>query len=200
MDTLLHGKLGKILGEDLNRRGYNINVGYFIYGSMLPDISPFYRFSMHTKETNYTDVIKLMKDLVIGNDKLTVRSISIKLGMLNHYLCDFFTFPHNRGFKESIIQHELYEQVQRIVLWSKLQKIWNKYSEEAKIKLRTFEEIIMYIEDMHLIYNNNLSNRERDIYFMSILSRVVSSSLLDLRRKCSSDIETKVENIKVSCL
>lgn len=200
MDTLLHGKFGNILGKEIKKKGYNIHIGYFTFGNMLPDLSPFYRFSPHEKETNFKDVIKLMEELIFKSDTLSLKNISIKLGMIVHYLCDFFTFPHNKGFTKSIIKHEFYEQTQRMLMWSKLGVVWNWYSKEASVNLKTFEDIINYIEDMHLIYNNNLSNKERDIYFMSILSRVICYSLLELGRKFSFIRKEIIEEIKIGCL
>lgn len=200
MDTLLHGKFGNILGKDIKKKGYRIHVGYFTFGNMLPDLSPYYRFSSHEKETNFRDVIKLMEELIFKNHILSLKSISIKLGMVVHYLCDFFTFPHNKGFNESIIKHEFYEQTQRIQMWSKLEKIWDEYSRETSVNLRTFEDIINYIEDMHLIYNNNISSKERDIYFMSILSRVICYSLLELGKNYSYVGNKVTGEVKISCL
>lgn len=182
MDTLLHGKLGYVLGKELKEDYHDISIGYFIYGNMLPDLSPMYRFSMHSKKRNWKDVLKLMEELLLKSHKLSIRSKSIKFGMMTHYLCDFFTFPHNDGYRDSIIQHEVYEQLQRIIFWNKLKDLWEEFEEDTKVKLRTFEDIIVYIEDMHSIYNNNKSDKKRDLQFISILVRVVCPSLLDLMR------------------
>lgn len=180
MDTLLHGKLGYILGKELKEDYQDLSIGYFMYGNMLPDLSPQYRFSMHSKKKNWKDVLKLMEELLLKDHKLSIRSKSIKFGMMTHYLCDFFTFPHNEGYTDSIIQHEVYEQLQRIIFWNKLKDVWKEFEEDTKVNLRTFQDIIAYIEDMHIIYNNNKSDKKRDLQFISILVRVVSHSLLAL--------------------
>lgn len=200
MDTLLHGKLGYVLGKELKEDYHDISIGYFIYGNMMPDLSPRLRLSMHTKKKDWKDVIKLMEELVYKGHELSIRAKSIKFGMVTHYLCDFFTFPHNDGYTDSIIQHEVYEQLQRIQFWNKLKDVWGDFEKETKVKLRTFEDIIVYIEDMHSIYNNNKSDKKRDLLFISILVRVVCPSLLALMK-----VQIKVENmstipLKVSSL
>jgi hypothetical protein len=195
MDTLLHGKLGYVLGKELKEEYHDISIGYFIYGNILPDLSPRFRFSMHTKKKNWNDVINLMKELVYKNHKLSIRSKSIKFGIVTHYLSDFFTFPHNDGYTDSIIQHEVYEQFQRIQFWNEFKDIWAEFEKETKVKLRTFEDILAYIEDMHSIYNNNKSDKKRDIVFISILVRVVCQSLLDLMK-----VNIKVTNVSTSPL
>ncbi|PRR81830.1 zinc dependent phospholipase C family protein [Clostridium vincentii] len=190
MDTLLHGKLGYVLGKELKEDYKDISIGYFIYGNILPDLSPQLRLSMHTKKKDWKYVLKLMEELLLKSHKLSIRSKSIKFGIMTHYLCDFFTFPHNDGYTDSIIQHEIYEQLQRIIFWNKLKDIWKEFEEDTKVKLRTFQDIIVYIEDMHIIYNNNKSDKKRDLQFISILVRVVSHSLLALMRG-----ETKEEKV-----
>lgn len=195
MDTLLHGKLGYVLGKELKEEYHDISIGYFIYGNMIPDLSPRLRFSMHTKKKDWKDVIKLMEELVYKGQSLSVRAKSIKFGMVTHYLCDFFTFPHNDGYTDSIVQHEIYEQLQRIQFWNKFKDVWENFEEETKIKLKTFEDILVYIEDMHSIYNNNKSDKKRDILFISILVRVVCPSLLHLMK-----VNIKVENVLNSTL
>jgi len=200
MDTLLHGKLGYVLGKELKEDFQDISIGYFVYGNMLPDLSPRYRFSMHTKTKNWNDVLKLMEELVHKSNKFSIRTRSIKFGMLTHYLCDFFTFPHNEGYTDSIIQHEVYEQLQRIIFWNKLKDVWKEFEDETKVKLKTFEDIIVYIEDMHSIYNNNKSDKKRDLQFISILVRVVCPSLVTLMEgqikiRCAATIPLKVSSL-----
>ncbi|OOM73723.1 zinc dependent phospholipase C family protein [Clostridium sp. BL-8] len=181
MDTLLHGKIGYILGKELINNGYlGITIKSFIYGNMLPDFSPKYRMTKHEKSDDFDIVLKMIDELAY--DKIKVNeNISIKLGMLSHYLCDFFTFPHNEAFRKNIICHELYEQAQRILWWGKLSEVWNECSREIQIKLESKRDIINYIEDMHSIYNRNPGDKKRDIIFSNILIRVVCPSILKIR-------------------
>ena len=181
MDTLLHGKIGYILVKELIENGYsNINTESFVYGSMLPDLNLKYRMSMHSKREDWDTVLKIIDEITCSKEKEN-ENISIKLGMLSHYLCDFFTFPHNEAFGKNIIHHELYEQAQRILWWGKLEKIWNECTEEIKVELKSIKDIISYIEDMHSIYIRNLGDKKRDIFFSNILIRVVCSSILKIR-------------------
>lgn len=181
MDTLLHGKIGYFLGKELIENGYqDINIDYFVYGSTLPDLNLKYRMTMHSKKEDWDRVLKIIDEIAFNREKIN-ENISIKLGILSHYLCDFFTFPHNETFGKNIIHHELYEQAQRFLWWGKLSKVWNECTEEIKVELKSTKDMINYIEDMHNIYIRNLGDKKRDIFFSSIVIRVVCPSVLKIR-------------------
>lgn len=182
MDTLLHGKIGRILGKELIYNGYYINMDSFVYGNMLPDLNLKCRMTMHSKREDWNKVLEIINEIAYDKEKLH-RDISIKLGMLSHYLCDFFTFPHNEGFGKNIIHHELYEQAQRILWWSKLSRVWEECNQEINFEIRSIRDIITYIEDMHNIYMRNPGDKKRDIFFSNILIRVICPSLLKIREQ-----------------
>lgn len=182
MDTLLHGKIGRILGKELIRKGYTINIDCFVYGNMRPDLNLKCRMTMHNKKEDWNNVLEIIDELVYAKEKVKY-DISIKLGMLSHYICDFFTFPHNEGFGKNIIHHELYEQAQRILWWSKLTTIWEECDNEISFEIKSIKELITYIEDMHIIYMRNPGDKKRDLFFSNILIRVICPSILKIREK-----------------
>lgn len=181
MDTLLHGKIGYLLGKELIRKGFSkINIASFVYGNVLPDLSFKYRITMHSKNVDWNKVLKIIEDISCNKEKIN-ENISVKLGILTHYLCDFFTFPHNEAFTKTIIHHEIYEQSQRLVLWGKLSQIWDECGKEINVELNSQRDIINYIEDMHSMYIKNSGDKNRDILFSNILIRVVCISILKIR-------------------
>lgn len=201
MDTLLHGKIGYILSKELIGDGYvEINIKSFVYGNVLPDFSLKYRMTKHTKKEDWNIALNII-DGLIYSDEITNENISIKLGVLSHYLCDFFTFPHNEGFEKNIIYHECYEQLQRFLWWGKLLDIWNECNMEVQIDLNSKNDIINYIEDMHSIYVRNIGDKKRDLIFSNILIRVVCLSILRIRENqkkldtCGIDKEFHVDII-----
>lgn len=182
MDTLLHGKIGNILGKELISNGYSINVDSFVYGNMLPDLNLKCRMTMHSKREDWDKVLGIIDEIAYGEEELD-EEVSIKLGMLSHYLCDFFTFPHNEGFEKNIIYHELYEQAQRILWWGKLSRVWEECNQEIKFEIKSIKDMITYIEDMHNMYMRNPGDKKRDIFYGNILIRVICPSILKIREK-----------------
>lgn len=183
MDTILHGKIGKLLAEELINKGYTeINKGKFVWGCIMPDIVLSYRISFHTKKENMEDVKEIISMIIDNNNNLIENNISIKLGVMVHYLCDFFTYTHNENYNRNLICHELYEQVQHIKYSNKLKNLWESLNEEVDYRLYDIKDIINYIEDIHSIYMNNNSNKYRDLIFAIINIRVVLNSIMDLRK------------------
>lgn len=68
--------------------------------------------------------------------------------------------------------------------------MWNECTEESRIELKSMNDIVDYIEDMHSIYIRNLGDKRRDIFFSNILVRVVLSSILKIKQNID---EHKVE-------
>jgi hypothetical protein len=60
MDTLLHGKIGHVLGKELISNGYAINIDSFIYGNMLPDLNLKFRMTMHSKKEDWGNVLEII--------------------------------------------------------------------------------------------------------------------------------------------
>lgn len=196
MDTLLHGKIGRILGKELINNGYSINIDSFVYGNMMPDLNLKYRMTMHSKKEDWDKILEIINEIALGKENLN-ESISIKLGMLSHYLCDFFTFPHNEGFGKNILHHELYEQAQRILWWSKLSRIWEECNQEINFEIKSTKDIITYIEDMHNIYMRNPGDKKRDLFFSNILIRVICPSILRISEKQKDlAVENRVRKLK----
>lgn len=184
MDTILHGKIGSVLGRELNDKGYYyINKRFFIYGNMLPDFAPKYRASSHRRKFSWDRAIKLIDEITDSENSMTSRALSTKLGVLTHYLCDFFTFPHTDDFKKSFVKHEVYEQSQRSRYWSKLEDIFDEFKSVTLFILEDEEEVINFIEDVLFIYGSQEGSQERDILYSQLLIRIVNTSLLEIRRK-----------------
>lgn len=90
----------------------------FLKGNVLPDISPRYRLKKHGRKQFEEIIYEKVKDLsslkseeVIN--KLGKEKFSIELGVICHFLCDFFSLPHEEewGLKKSItLKHVLYEK------------------------------------------------------------------------------------------
>lgn len=124
-----HIEIGENTLNTIEGRGRKLIDGKsFLKGNVLPDISPKYRLKKHSRK-QFENIIKekivYLTDLnsynVINN--LGKEKFSIELGVICHFLCDFFSLPHDEewGFKESVtLKHVLYEKKLHRVLNKKL--------------------------------------------------------------------------------
>ncbi|MGU8477178.1 zinc dependent phospholipase C family protein [Clostridium perfringens] len=114
-----HLEIGENTFNTIEGRGRNlIDKKSFLKGNVLPDISPKYRLKKHGRkqfeeiiEEKIVNLSRLSSDEIINN--LGKEKFSIELGVICHFLCDFFSLPHDEewGFKESVtLKHVLYEK------------------------------------------------------------------------------------------
>ena len=84
----------------------------FCFGSILPDLNPGMVTSPHEFETTFDGIKELICRLTSEWDgsEYKERAFWRGLGVVMHYLADYFTFPHNTSFQGSLKDHCLYER------------------------------------------------------------------------------------------
>lgn len=96
--------IAEILYEHVSEvYGIQLNKEKLLWGSIAPDITPFYKFIRHYKDEsiNYIakEIVNLIflsqgKDFEENNDAMLNKYMSKKLGVISHYLCDYTCYPH----------------------------------------------------------------------------------------------------------
>jgi len=86
--------------DDLNRFFYRL-------GSVLPDILPNMRFRPHNIRS-YDYLQKKIEKLCFKNNKIKF-AMSVRLGIVSHFLSDLSCKPHMAGYEGSLIDHRKYE-------------------------------------------------------------------------------------------
>lgn len=175
-----HLEIGENTLNSINGRGKKlIDPKSFLKGNVLPDISPKYRLKKHgrkqfekiTKE-KVSYLIKLnSKDI---EEKIGKEKFSIELGIVCHFLCDFFSLPHDEewGFKESLtLKHVMYEK--------KMQKALNKkviISDSYKIFGNA--DYTTFLEKSLINYRKKYGYHN-DLFFAMYLTNSVTRYVLD---------------------
>lgn len=113
MDTITHlcisNKLRKLVKKELNVK---LNTFSFFWGSIKPDLSSKYIKIPHYKRDSnkfIQDEIKKIINTKVYEGKSCSNSFSERLGIITHYLADFFCFVHSDLFKGNMSEHLLYE-------------------------------------------------------------------------------------------
>ena len=98
--------IGELESEQLDR-----HKKAFYFGSILPDLTPKMFAVPHEFQTSYRElqekVLGLIAYVQTGEGK--ERVVWRRLGVVMHYLADYFTFPHNTVFDGNLKDHCLYE-------------------------------------------------------------------------------------------
>ncbi len=181
----------------MNSEGMNSlgnHKGSFYLGSILPDCVPSFLVRKHTFEESFSILEKEIGKLVShfnpskGADCYFCRHI----GVITHYISDYFTFPHNANYPGKLKDHCIYEE--------ELKKNFRSYvhSPVAVQKrlgetVHTPDEILKFVRDMHNIYAEAQSIVKRDVEYITALCHTVVDALLLLFEN-----QTKVAHVSVA--
>ena len=84
----------------------------FYWGSILPDCVPSFITTRHCIDDTFLHVRKELMRLVCSYNptKGITSSFCRRLGVILHYVADYFTFPHNSFYPGTITDHCRYEE------------------------------------------------------------------------------------------
>lgn len=104
---LISNKIHKAIENNLS---INIDKKGFIYGNVKPDLDLNLLIKSHRISMSLKFVLKLV-DKIINNKYTTLKQFSIDLGVINHFISDFFCYVHNEEISGnmSLLQHIIYE-------------------------------------------------------------------------------------------
>lgn len=141
----------KGLGEDnIIKHRYT-----FYIGSIVPDCIPSFVTRRHNMEETFDIFVKHMEKFV---DKLGKRNRlgfrqSIRMGMILHYIADYFTLPHNSHYEGGFKEHCVYEGAQLRCMRDYVKEV---RSEEVNIDLpnplKDIKQVVEYIKNKHQEY------------------------------------------------
>lgn len=113
MNTFSHIMIGKLLYSYLSSEyGIRLNKKYFVRGNYSPDFTVGLLVKPHYMKYKLGFVereIEALSDLRLDSAEIG-REPSKRLGILCHYLADFFCLAHSEGFDRNMIVHVDYER------------------------------------------------------------------------------------------
>lgn len=153
----------------------------FYLGSILPDLNPGMVAAPHEYETSYENLQEDIRELAEGwRAENSPRAFWRKLGIVMHYLADYFTFPHNVSFDGTLKDHCTYEGemkhwLRRYVHTREAKNIFYTQKYSAK-RITSVEELFHYIEASHDAYMQEVHSVESDCrWIVEICSQVLIS-------------------------
>ena len=105
----IHHKIGKKVYVELKELGFQIHKKLFLLGNLFPDLIQSYIWRRHEYTHSREYVCKKLDKL-----KKRPRLFSFHLGVLAHYICDYFCYPHSASYDKGLIDHISYELRQKI--------------------------------------------------------------------------------------
>lgn len=172
-----------------NTKIFFINEKHFIYGNLKPDAVPQYVFKKHYLNESFDTIAKKINYLCsLTIDSLSryfsVSKFSQELGVICHFLCDFFCVPHSERweFKHSMKKHMSYEKELSIVAKESNLSVYKG----DIINNNSFKD---FFDNLYIEYKNKL-DYENDLFFSSYACNSVINYILDniLKNTVNSNI------------
>lgn len=159
-----------------SKKSFFISEKNFLYGNIKPDVTSKYLFEKHYLDESLEMIISKIKYLCnLTVDCLTkyfaVSKFSQEIGVICHFLCDFFCVAHSQRWEMS---HSLSKHV-------KYEKNLNAFAKDfdlSKYKGDTFNNFEDFFSELYNGYKNSLDYRN-DLYFSAYVCNSVVNYILD---------------------
>lgn len=152
----------------------------FYIGSILPDCVP----SFITRKHCIEDTFEILKDEIIkitddyDMDKGITGYYCRHLGVVTHYVADYFTFPHNEIFTGTLREHCNYEKNLKLAFKAYVQSDDAKRNSMQHGAFQTVDEICDFIMQMHEEYLKAIKVIKIDcMYIVELCYKVVDAIL-----------------------
>lgn len=177
---LISQAVASVIQEKLN---ISINKEAFLYGSIKPDFYPHLMLMSHYKDSSSQyifDRILMLQNHSLTLDPKDLKAYSLELGIINHFLADFFCGAHNEAKKGSLSNHLLYElQLHKKISDTCLNDICSAALQNPKKPLLEYKQgLIDYINKKHIEYLNKPKDMLNDLLYSLDVCSVVTSGLL----------------------
>lgn len=152
----------------------------FCVASIWPDCRPSFITTPHSIDKTY--------DMVKGNiEKLLERnkdkgSLSTKttahIGVILHYIADYFTFPHNKEYTGNIKDHVYYEKYLKYAIREYIRSGKASYHKEQATILSSPAKLFEHIDNEHSTFINTNHTMESDVEYIVRMCTDVFVSLI----------------------
>ena len=144
----IHHKIGKKVCRELQGLGYRINNKLFLFGNIFPDLIQSYLWCRH--EYKYSrEFIQKKLEMIKKRPKL----FSFHLGILTHYICDYFCYPHSAGYDKGLIHHIIYEIRQKVP-----DKIYKPNLNIVEFTIEELDKLVEWYENIRKFFIDDESD------------------------------------------
>lgn len=189
MDSISHTKVAHILLDYVEETcGVTFEQSAFYYGNLKPDLTGTYLTKRHNPSIMYDEVMDMIRDFT---QKYTVgpvndRDLSVDLGVICHYITDFFTYPHNDDiYRHNLLIHYIYEKRTSLRINRRIDS--NRFEQWVSPLIPPFttEALISRIGEIHSQYlQESCHNIANDMLYICRACALVVLSIINITYVC----------------
>ena len=144
----IHHNIGKKVCGELKELGCYLNETLYLFGNIFPDIIQSYLWRRH-EYLHSREYIRKRIEILKRNPRL----FSFHLGVLTHYICDYFCYPHSSGYDKGLIHHILYEVQQKAP-----KKVYRINLKIAAFTIEELDRFVEWYEDFRALFESDESD------------------------------------------
>lgn len=126
----------------------------FQLGSLLPDLVPSFLTKKHRMDTTFDILEKKLRKVVDdyhGEEELSMFRCK-DLGVVSHYIADYFTLPHNKKFTGNLKDHVSYEEVLKHSMRRYVSQKNVENQPLIRMTMNSVDDICNFIKNCHMEY------------------------------------------------
>jgi hypothetical protein len=109
-----HYRMAEKIYTRLQRNGMRLRRFPFILGNLVPDLCFSFIFRRHEYDCSIVPVRKTIRRLYEGRFDPCSALFAYFMGIVSHYICDYFCYSHSPAFRGNLWDHIKYEWTQRV--------------------------------------------------------------------------------------
>jgi hypothetical protein len=106
--------MAEMIYKQMQRKGMRLKRLPFILGNLAPDLYFSFIFRRHEYDCSIVSVGKTILRLYEGRFDPCSGLFAYFMGIVSHYICDYFCYSHSPAFRGNLWDHIKYEWVQRM--------------------------------------------------------------------------------------
>lgn len=164
----------------------SLNLLRFRAGNMSPDLPLYHSHLKHYKHQNFEYILNMIYELSRTNPNAnvgTLKNYSYRLGMICHYICDYFCFPHHnrRYFHDKLGEHLAYEKdLHKVIKKFKQSDYLSQYyfNEIMEQKSHSKFDLLSMIEEFHRDYMSEIPSFYTDATYAITVTSIIASVIV----------------------
>lgn len=183
MDSVSHTTVAHYLLDYVEKTdGVSFDRKAFCFGNLKPDLKGEYLTKRHYPSLMFDEVMQRIRDFVQGFSVCTENGakLSEELGVICHYITDFFSFPHNDDiYGRGLFAHYIYEKKTGITIYWRINETkfdcWAQHQQEELPQ--TPDALVRFLTEQHRNYAAQTSHTISDdiVHICHVLTAVVRS-------------------------
>ena len=150
----------------------------FQFGCILPDFHPRYMNISHCKNESFKLVRALIRQTGRSSpDAVDTSGYSVRLGIITHFICDYFCRAHNYHEYDSHIPHLIYEgQLHQEFKRTCLDQLCADFGDSVQIAGNDLSE---YIQKQHCEYLQEKPHLKLDLVYSLMAATTVTMVIME---------------------